>query len=131
MAQVNVTISGKMYRMACEDGQEDHLGELADRLNGVIEKFRREFGEIGDQRLTVMAAIALADQSSEAERRIAKLESDVAALQEARAAILERTEQVESGFAHTIDQVAARIEAVAHRLSGAKATNGAAYENGG
>lgn len=131
MAQVNVTISGKIYRMACEDGQEDHLGHLAERLNGVIEKFRGEFGEIGDQRLTVMAAIALADQSAEADRRIAKLESDVAALQEARAAILERTDQVENGFAHTIDQVAARIEAVAHRLSGVKATNGAAYENGG
>ncbi|MBN8999629.1 MAG: cell division protein ZapA, partial [Rhizobiales bacterium] len=57
MAQVNVTINGKIYRMACDDGQEAHLESLAERLNETIDRLRGSFGEIGDQRLTVMAAI--------------------------------------------------------------------------
>ena len=65
MAQVNVTISGKTYRMACEDGQEEHLAGMAEQLNQSIEQLRDRFGEIGDQRLTVMAAITLADQNAE------------------------------------------------------------------
>jgi len=36
MAQVNVTISGRTYRMACDDGEEDHLAQLAERLNRSI-----------------------------------------------------------------------------------------------
>ena len=48
MAQVNVTISGKTYRMACDDGEEDHLAGLAERLNQSIEQLRARFGEIGD-----------------------------------------------------------------------------------
>jgi hypothetical protein len=47
MAQVNVTISGRSYRMACDDGEEEHLGELADHLDRTIERLRGEFGEIG------------------------------------------------------------------------------------
>ena len=84
MAQVNVTISGKLYRMACDDGQEEHLGSLVARLDETIEHLRGTFGEIGDQRLTVMAAITLADQNSEAERRLTELEARIAALDEAR-----------------------------------------------
>ena len=55
MPQVNVTINGKVYRMACDDGQEAHLEGLAERLNVTIDRLRQSFGEIGDQRLTVMA----------------------------------------------------------------------------
>jgi cell division protein ZapA len=128
VAQVNVSIAGKTYRMACEDGQEEHLGQLAERLNGMIEKFRGLFGEIGDQRLTVMAAIAMADQVDESQQRIARLEADLAALEEARAAVLAHTGQIEAGVAETIDQVAARIEAVAGRLADRPAGNGAGYD---
>ncbi len=82
MAQVNVTISGKSYRMACDDGQEAHLISLGERLNGIIDQLRLRFGEIGDQRLTVMAAITMADQFSEAERRAVQLEAEVANLED-------------------------------------------------
>ena len=55
MAQVNVTINGKVYRMACEDGQEGHLQGLAARLDQMIDQLRGSFGEIGDQRLRGIA----------------------------------------------------------------------------
>ncbi len=73
MAQVSVLIAGRTYRMACADGEEDHLKGLAARLDGKIIELRGSFGEIGDSRITVMAAITIADDLSEAERRIAAL----------------------------------------------------------
>ncbi len=119
MAQVNVTISGKTYRMACEDGQEEHLAGMADELNQSIEQLRQRFGEIGDQRLTVMAAITLADQNAEAERRLQQLRAEVAGLEEARAAVVERQAGVEAELARAIDAMAAQIEALAARVADA------------
>jgi len=124
MAQVNVTISGKTYRMACDDGQEVHLTALGERLNQTIEMLRERFGEIGDQRLTVMAAITMADQFSETERRLRQVEAEIAGLEEARAAVVERQEQLEANVAGTIEAVAERIEGVAYRLNGAGASGG-------
>jgi cell division protein ZapA len=126
MSQVNVTISGKLYRMACDDGQEEHLGRLAERLDQTIERLRGEFGEIGDQRLTVMAAITMADQNSEAERRLSLLESKVAGMEEARAAVVERQQTSEMAVARSIEAMAERVEALAMRIA-----DGPHRENGG
>jgi cell division protein ZapA len=126
MSQVNVTISGKLYRMACDDGQEEHLGRLAERLDQTIERLREEFGEIGDQRLAVMAAITMADQNSEAERRLSQLESKVAGMEEARAAVVERQQSSEMAVARSIEAMAERVEALAVRLA-----DGGHRENGG
>jgi cell division protein ZapA len=117
MAQVNVSISGKLYRMACDDGQEEHLNQLAARLDETIEQLRKQFGEIGDQRLTVMAAITMADQNSEAERRLTALEGQVAHMEEARAAVVEQQQAQEAAFASSIDAFVERVEALASRVA--------------
>lgn len=57
MAQVTVTIDGKAYRMACEEGQEDHLSDLATRFDQYVGHLKAQFGEIGDLRLTVMLGV--------------------------------------------------------------------------
>ena len=53
MAQVNATIAGRQFRLACEDGQEEQLQTLAHDIDQRIIDLRRKFGEIGDTRLTV------------------------------------------------------------------------------
>jgi cell division protein ZapA len=126
MSQVNISIGGKTYRMACDDGQEAHLQSLGERLNQTIELLRARFGEIGDQRLTVMAAITMADQNSEAERRLTQLESKVAGMEEARAAVVERQQSSEMAVARSIEAMAERVEALAVRLA-----DGPHRENGG
>jgi cell division protein ZapA len=118
MAQVNVTISGKTHRMACDDGEEDHLADLAERLNRSIEQLRERFGDIGDQRLTVMAAITLADQHAEAERLLGQTEAERAGLEAARQADAARHAAAEAGVAQAIDQLAERVEALADRVAG-------------
>ena len=83
MSQVSVTINGRQFRMACEDGQEGHLMNLARELENRISGLRNKFGEIGDTILTVMAAITVADELAEAGQRIKRLEEELAALQNA------------------------------------------------
>ena len=66
-----------------------------------------------------MAAITLADQNAEAERRLQQLRAEVAGLEEARAAVVERQAGTEAGIAGAIDAMAARVEALAARVAGA------------
>lgn len=113
MPEVNVDINGRKYRMACEDGQEAHLLGLADRFNKSIEDLKGAFGEIGDNRLTVMAGIAVLDELSEAEKRIAKLEQDVADLSRAGQELSIEAEELEHRFARKLAEAARKIEAVA------------------
>ena len=117
MAQVNVTINGRVYRMACNDGEEDHLTGLADRFNGYINELRGSFGEIGDTKLTVMAGIMVTDELVELKRRMRGLEAEVASLREARDAVLERYEDTEAQIAETITRTAERIEELGARLN--------------
>ena len=73
-----------------------------------------------------MAAITLADRYSEAERRLGQLEAEVAGLEEARAAITERTDAREFGIAEAMENLADRLDSLAARLNGADPLEGAA-----
>ncbi len=44
MSQVNATIAGRQFRLACEDGQEEHLQALARDIDQRIIDLRRKFG---------------------------------------------------------------------------------------
>lgn len=110
MPEVSVEINGRRYRMACEPGQEDHLMGLADRFNVFIDGFKGTFGEIGDNRLTVMAGIAILDELKEAERRAESLATALAAA-EARAA------GAEARVARHLIMAAERLEAVAEAIT--------------
>ena len=70
MNHINVTINGRQYRMACEEGQEARLLQLAESFETRIENLRGKFGEIGDARLTVMAALTVCDELLDAGQRI-------------------------------------------------------------
>jgi cell division protein ZapA len=126
MAQVSVTIGGRVYRMACDDGQEDHLMRLARELDQKLAQLREAFGEIGDTRLAVMAAIMVADELSESRRRIRSLEQEVEGLQETRLAAADRIEATERAGAQTLEKAAERIERLAHALNGGLGGGGTA-----
>ncbi len=117
MAQVTVSIDGKQYRMACDEGQEEHLIDLAERFDRYVMHLKDSFGEIGDQRLTVMAALTLGDELSEAYRRIRRLEAELAGVNETKAAVIARYEEAQAGFARAVDHVAMRLEGFADRLA--------------
>ena len=126
MAQVSVTIGGRVYRMACDDGQEEHLLRLARDLDQKLAQLREAFGEIGDTRLAVMGAIMVADELSEARRRVRALEQEIEGLQETRLAVADRIEAAERAGALTIEKAAERIERLAHALNGGLGGGGTA-----
>jgi cell division protein ZapA len=117
MSQVSVTINGRQFRMACEDGQEGHLMDLARDIDERIEGLRKKFGEIGDTRLTVMAALTLADALSETDGRIKKLEEEVAALQAVQADFTEHNRNTQVAVAAALSAAAERIEILTKKLN--------------
>jgi cell division protein ZapA len=117
MSQVTVTINGRQFRMACEDGQETHLLRLAQDFDQRIEKLRGTFGEIGDTKLTVMAALTVADELADATARLRRLEAELAELQSARAAAAERADVTQGAIAAALAAAAERIEQVTKVLN--------------
>ena len=115
MPQVAVQINGKTYRMACDEGQEGHLMELARTLDATIDSLRGSFGEIGDQRLTVMAAVMMADQLSEAQARVRVLEADIEDLKRGRDTA-RRQAADDDAVASALDRTAGEIERLGHKL---------------
>jgi cell division protein ZapA len=117
MAQVNVTINGRQYRMACEDGQEEHLTRLAADVDARIAQLRGSFGEVGDARLTVMAALTLADEMAEAGRRIRHLEEELAELRDARVVASDRAQQTQVAIAAALNSASERLEGLTRTLN--------------
>src|SRR5690349_4305970 len=106
MSQVTVTINGRHFRMDCEDGQENHLTGLAAELDRRIERLRTNFGEIGDTRLTVMAALTVADELAETGNRLRQIEVELAALQEARVAAASHAKTTQAAVAAALNAAA-------------------------
>ncbi|MBP1182824.1 cell division protein ZapA [Methylobacterium sp. PvR107] len=109
MPQINVTIDGRSYRMACGSGEEAHLTGLAETLDERIGEMRKNFGEIGDMRLQVMAALTIADELSELRGRLSTLETQVAELRQT-------TETAEQGRAEDAARAATGIGRAAERI---------------
>ena len=110
MSHVNVTINGRQYRMACEEGQEARLLKLAESMEQRVEALRGKFGEIGDARLTVMAALTVCDELLDAQGRIRNLEEELEALRDVRIAAADRARATQTAVAIALNAAADRIE---------------------
>jgi cell division protein ZapA len=107
MAQVSVTIDGRKYRLACNEGEEARLESLAGMIDEKVGEMRAAFGEIGDQRLVIMAALTIADNLGEAR--------DQAAAERKRS---EEAEERAQAIASSLEALGSRLEALAARLAG-------------
>ena len=117
MTEVNVTINARQYRMACENGQEQHLLALAEDLDQRIAQLRTSFGEIGDTRLTVMAALTLADELGEASKTIRRLEEELGGLKDARVMAADRSQATQAALVAAFNSAAERIEGLTRTLN--------------
>ncbi|MCZ8184469.1 MAG: cell division protein ZapA [Beijerinckiaceae bacterium] len=121
MAHVTVTIDGKQFRMACEDGQERHLEALALDLDNRIRMVRESFGEIGDLRLTVMAALMVTDELFEERRKGTELRQLAEQDRHSRQNVQEAALQRDTAIAASLDGLTQRIDRIARMLSAPKA----------
>ena len=114
MPTVSVPIGGRLYRMACDEGEEQHLQGLASHVDQTLVNLRKSFGEIGDQRLTIMTAVSIADELTMARRRIAELEMKLGLAN--RDSGDGMRDKLAADIAVLLDGASERIEALARRL---------------
>jgi cell division protein ZapA len=117
MPQINVTINGRQFRMSCEDGEEARLTELAADLDTRIARLRARFGEIGDARLTVMAALTVADELTETKAKLQRIEPQLANLRDASAASADHAQATHAAVVAALNAAAERIESITKMLN--------------
>jgi cell division protein ZapA len=106
MAQISVDVNGRAYAVGCEDGQEQHLAELARMFDHQVRQVSQDMGQLGDTRLFLMGALLLADELADARGRMDALQAEVARLQADRV-------RVETRAVTALESAAKRIEKLA------------------
>ena len=109
MGQVVVTIAGRSFRLACDDGDEARLAALAESFDATVSQLRGSFGEIGDTRLAVMAGLLVTDKLQDAEAKAQRLKAQVSELQAALSL-------VQNSHVGQNDQVGKRLDTLSARL---------------
>ena len=99
MGQVSININGRDYDIACADGEEEHVNQLAGLVAARVDQLATSVGQLGEARMLLMACLVLADELKEKS-------GDIDATAENRAGEL-------------LDAVSERIELIAQRLENA------------
>lgn len=107
MAQVDITINDRSYRIACDDGQDVHVTQLADYVNRRVQELVSSVGQVGDARLLVMASLLIADELSETQAALNGRERP----QEDNSPTIDHVAQTMENLADRIERIAARLEA--------------------
>jgi cell division protein ZapA len=109
MSEVSIRINGKGYQIACEDGQEEHLLRLAEFLDQRVQDVISTVGQVGPERLLVMASLLIADELSDsfADIEKARANPDPDTVKQL---------QAEAKAAHIFEMLADRIETIAERI---------------
>ena len=70
MANVNITFNGKEFLLSCDDGQEEHLIELAEQLNNKFVDLKSQLGNIGENKLLLITSVKVMDEYFETKKKI-------------------------------------------------------------
>lgn len=108
MGQVTVTINGRPYDIACDDGQEEHVRGLAGYLDERVTGLVGGMGQVGDARLLVMASLLIADELVEAVREIEAMKTRTEADTEAE--VMARESEGIQALSSRLEELAARLE---------------------
>jgi cell division protein ZapA len=113
VGHVIVQVNGRPYTMQCQEGEEEHLLELAALLDSEVAQVKQSVGNVGDIRLLVMSGLMVADRLSEAIRRIEALEEQISGLRSEKTAAEFETRSLANRFTLRLDAASARLEALA------------------
>lgn len=118
MGQVSVTLNGRTYRLECGEGEEAHLIELAEYLSSHVETMKFKFGQVGDDRLILMAALMVADELTEARRQLDEMKTHLAEQRRDRSAADESAKNIRADLAEAIGAAADRVETLNRKVTG-------------
>ncbi len=108
MANINIKFNGKEYILSCEDGQEDHLQELALNLNNKFNSLKSSLGHIGENKLLLITSITVMDEYFETKKKIDKkkqeLENLTEKFKELKSLVYDYKDSKEKQIVELIDQ---------------------------
>jgi cell division protein ZapA len=110
MPLVNVMVNSRAYTIACDEGEEEHLKELAGYVDAKAREVLGSVGQVGDARMLLMAALLIADERHE-------LTGKVPASDGEKQTLHLRAEKAESAAADALESAAKRMEDIAVRLA--------------
>ena len=116
MGQVSVTLNGRTYRLECGEGEETHLIALAEYLGTHVDTMKRKFGQVGDDRLILMASLLVTDELWELRRQMQELKASLAESRRDRSIADESAKSVQADLAARVSAVADRLEMLNERF---------------
>ena len=119
MGKVSLDINGRKYAMGCEDGEEERLLRLGQKLDDRVTQMANQFGQIGDLRLLVMAGITLMDEVEDTMENLdLRVDARAAGLRKERDAATLASAKSRAEAAKALGDAAKRIEGLATKLQG-------------
>ena len=117
MPLVNVMVNNRAYTIACDEGEEDHLRQLAGHVDGKVKELLESVGQVGDQRLLLMAALLIADEHHEAANELQQRTQELGELVGNHESVTNLLAQSEAVAADALEAGAKRLEDIAGRLA--------------
>lgn len=119
MPLVNVTVNDRAYTIACDEGDEDHLRELAAHVDSKVKELTETVGQAGEQRLLLMAALVIADSQFESLALLDKRAKEIADLAECKEKLTQHLAELEEHATAALDAAAKHLDDIAVRVGGA------------
>ena len=119
MPLVNVMVNSRAYTIACDEGEEEHLKALAAEVDAKVQELLGSVGQVGDQRLILMAALLLADELHAANAKLETARQELTVERTAHEDASGRQAQAEGQAAEVLEQAVKRIEAITAKLHAA------------
>jgi cell division protein ZapA len=119
MPLVNVMVNGRAYTLACDDGEDEHLKQLAGLVDEKVRELLGSVGQVGDQRLLLMASLLMADELHDAVTRLEDSKNELAALQQMHSDAHEELDKSKLIAADALDTATKRLQDVAAKLASA------------
>jgi cell division protein ZapA len=117
MGQVSVTLNGRTYRLECGEGEETHLIALAEYLGSHVDTMRRKFGQVGDDRLILMASLVVTDELWELRRQMQEMKATLAEARRDRSVASESVKHQQADLAARVSSAADRLEMLNERFA--------------
>jgi len=117
MPLVNVMVNNRAYTIACDEGEEEHLKELAQHVDEKAREVLASVGQVGDTRMLLMAALLIADEHHDLTAKVAAGAQAASVSSGEKQSLHLRAEQAEGQAADMLESAAKRLEDIAARLA--------------
>ncbi len=112
MSVVEVTVNGRNYQLACDDGEEGHLLDLAAYFDGRVSELAGSVGQVGEARLMLMAGLLVADDLSGV---VDRLDPAGQTVNDDKSQVVADSNEIE-GICCDLDDLTSRVDRLAKRL---------------